>query len=239
MSGETREPCPRCRAQGKDQSGDNLVRWPDGHAHCFACGRHEFVDWKPSLPRPKSPPITLPSDAGFSIDMVALTWLSKYEIEMEEVTKYGFLWSAQNRWLIYPMYGENKLLLAWQARVFNSKWKSKYYTVGPVIDILNILNLTNGSGDDIILVEDFVSAIKIARHCTSMPLLGSSINMTQLNRLKNVTEHLTFWLDNDKVDRALELCRMAEQLGFHTKMVCTKHDPKEYNDEEIRGVLDV
>ena len=32
-----REPCPSCRQQGNDSSGDNLVRYSDGHGYCFAC----------------------------------------------------------------------------------------------------------------------------------------------------------------------------------------------------------
>lgn len=33
-----KEPCPDCRRQGADKSGDNLVIFDDGHKHCFACG---------------------------------------------------------------------------------------------------------------------------------------------------------------------------------------------------------
>ena len=36
-----REQCPECHRQGKDTSCDNLARYNDGHAHCFACGHHE------------------------------------------------------------------------------------------------------------------------------------------------------------------------------------------------------
>ena len=36
-----REQCPECHRQGKDTSCDNLARYNDGHAHCFACGYHE------------------------------------------------------------------------------------------------------------------------------------------------------------------------------------------------------
>lgn len=36
-----REQCPSCAANGNDNKGDNLVRYDDGHAHCFACGYHE------------------------------------------------------------------------------------------------------------------------------------------------------------------------------------------------------
>lgn len=39
-----KEPCPQCRANGNDRSGDNLVRYSDGGSHCFACGLHSFGD---------------------------------------------------------------------------------------------------------------------------------------------------------------------------------------------------
>ena len=38
---KSREPCPQCRKQGSDQSGDNLCVYHDGHVHCFACGYHK------------------------------------------------------------------------------------------------------------------------------------------------------------------------------------------------------
>lgn len=31
-------PCPKCRENGKDRSGDNLNQFADGGAYCFACG---------------------------------------------------------------------------------------------------------------------------------------------------------------------------------------------------------
>jgi len=33
----TRAACPKCREDGHDKSGDNLVRYPDGGAMCFRC----------------------------------------------------------------------------------------------------------------------------------------------------------------------------------------------------------
>jgi twinkle protein len=36
-----KEACPACRSNGHDNSGDNLARYPDGHAFCFACGYRE------------------------------------------------------------------------------------------------------------------------------------------------------------------------------------------------------
>lgn len=34
------EPCPKCQANGADNSGDNLVRYDDGHGYCFACNSY-------------------------------------------------------------------------------------------------------------------------------------------------------------------------------------------------------
>lgn len=33
-------PCPKCRARGEDTTGDNLVLYSNGSAHCFACSHH-------------------------------------------------------------------------------------------------------------------------------------------------------------------------------------------------------
>lgn len=37
------EPCPSCRKNGRDRSGDNLVIYDDGSKHCFSCGHDEQV----------------------------------------------------------------------------------------------------------------------------------------------------------------------------------------------------
>jgi hypothetical protein len=36
-----KEACPSCRSTGDDKSGDNLARYDDGSAFCFACGHIE------------------------------------------------------------------------------------------------------------------------------------------------------------------------------------------------------
>lgn len=35
-----KEPCPKCRANGGDTSGNNLVKYSDGHGYCFACSTY-------------------------------------------------------------------------------------------------------------------------------------------------------------------------------------------------------
>jgi twinkle protein len=43
-----KEPCPACREQGNDTNGDNLARYDDGGAYCFACGHSERAEGQPS-----------------------------------------------------------------------------------------------------------------------------------------------------------------------------------------------
>jgi archaellum biogenesis ATPase FlaH len=43
-----KEQCPECSERGNDTSGDNLVRYQDNSAHCFACGYNETVAKKRS-----------------------------------------------------------------------------------------------------------------------------------------------------------------------------------------------
>lgn len=42
-----KEPCPECRSNGGDTDGDNLARYDDGGAYCFACGYNEPAEGKP------------------------------------------------------------------------------------------------------------------------------------------------------------------------------------------------
>src|SRR5258705_10256143 len=112
------EPCPKCREKGKDTRGNNLQRWPDGHAHCFACTYHEFdekgttgyvgnmleVENLRKAKMFEDMPIALPADATTAIDAVALIWLAKYDIEVNEVEQYKFHWSPSKQMLIFPFY---------------------------------------------------------------------------------------------------------------------------------------
>lgn len=253
------EPCPKCREKGRDRRGNNLQRWPDGHAHCFACTYHEFNEIGTTgfmgnilevenLKKNKMfemPDIKLPADASTNIDAMALAWLSKYDIEMKEVEKYDFRWSPSKKMLIFPFYANDfedehikGKLMGWQGRSFNVLSQLQYYKVGGFIDFYNVLNFEEGRGNNLIIVEDFISAIKIARNFTVMALLGSQMSTSRLNGLKRWTRELTFWLDEDKADKAGEFVRTATMLGFHANYVVTKHDPKAYDNQTIQEILE-
>ena len=61
MTALTKEPCPRCRENGDDRSGDNLVVYSEGRgAHCFACGFHVHGNGNAADRAPASEQLTRP-----------------------------------------------------------------------------------------------------------------------------------------------------------------------------------
>src|SRR5258708_8187885 len=99
--------------------------------------------------------------------------------------------------------------MGWKGRFFNDTYNMIYYEVGGAVDYYNVLNITDGIGDDLIIVEDYISAIKVARTFTSMALLGSQMSPARMNGLKQYSQSLTFWLDEDKAEKAYELAKIA------------------------------
>lgn len=87
------------------------------------------------------------------------------------------------------------------------------------------------------LVEDCLSAIKIARQCDAMPLLGSGISNLKLSRLKPFYGFLDVWLDADMLAKARTIKQRAEMIGFKSRVIYSPKDPKEYSNEEITEYL--
>lgn len=239
--------CPKCREKGQDRKGDNLALYSDGHKHCFACGfhvgAHGLMAMKAALLQAqndeKVKEIKLPSDATHDIDFIAKTWLSYFEIYSEEVRENELLWSPSKQMLIFPFYEtpNDTDVKAWQGRCFKEGY-SRYYTCGDVENIFWFHKLNEHGKRGIILVEDCVSAMKVGRHACTLPLLGSSLSASKRMRLKHMSDTLIFWLDYDKVDAAYKYSAECQAIGYKTKVIVTKEDPKYYDDLEIKEILE-
>lgn len=234
-------PCPHCRAKGADRSGDNWIKYSDGHYWCFACSKGEWPSgrkFEPQVPQ-EVKRIALPDDVTDNLPWEAGTWLSAYDITKEEVKKNLIQWSPSRHLLIFPFYGNSTDdLVGWQGRYFGHlKNHPKYYTNGPVDDIFWYQNLPLAAERGIIIVEDCVSAIKVGRYATSCPLLGSHLSMRKRTNFRFISDKLTFWLDYDKANEAFRYAQQCKILGYQTRVIVTKQDPKEIYDDEIQEIL--
>lgn len=221
------EPCPKCGSK------DNLARYSDGHAWCFGCRHYEPGPLASRLAisqiEPKVKLFSMPEDTTANIGVKGWTWLKKYGIMDAEARE--FLWSDSKEWLIMPVYDADHNLLAWQARSFKDGDR-KYFTFGPVSDILNII----GSNEPVVIVEDMLSAIKVGRQFASIPLFGSNIPLKLLTKLKAAFKQVGIWLDKDKAQESLRSRLRASQLfGLdNVQSIVTDKDPKEYSNDEIQ-----
>lgn len=188
----------------------------------------------------KSDPLCrpLPDDLDTLFSEEAINWLTQYGITVEELLKNNVRFSVKYNQIIYSWYDESNNLLAWQARNF-TKGRTKYFTSGDVNDLLPIYSAGDNRSipDTIVVVEDVVSALKIARCCDSMPALGSGISLLKLARLKGFYSRLIVWLDGNMLNNAIKLCGQAALVGMDAHPVYTELDPKEYSNTDINKYL--
>ena len=218
-----------CKACG---SKDNLGEYTD-HFWCFGCGFYEektdLMSLRERLAGTNYKPVYMESLAFTKhIPKKAMKWLLQYRIIPKEIEKYNILWCQENETLIL-VHTDNY----WQGRHFG-KYGMKYLSKGK--KPLTIY----GESDTIILVEDVLSAIKIARlspeYC-AMPLLGSSLSTEHEEVLRDIFKTIYVWLDRDKANQGIKMSRNLRQKGMNTKSIITDLDPKEYTEGEIKTWL--
>ena len=239
--------CPQCRENGRDKSGNNLGVWEDGHKWCFSCGYHINPEKGNNYVRRKLTEevissavgvVNLPSDAGHDIALEAIVWIRKYDLTLDEIRSNNFLWSQGRRLLVMPVYHpDTKVLLYWQGKHFNESIasKMKYQTFGNPSN--HIEEIGNREGDTIVLVEDKVSAIKVGRVITAMPLYGSSTNLAQVIELSKRYARCILWLDRDKLKHSMDMKDWMSVYFQEVKVVSTEADPKAYDEQSIMNAV--
>lgn len=242
------EQCPICASKGRDISKDNLGVYSDGHTWCFRCSKPTFSE-KGKIKNfidqeqiGKKEQIFLPEDCTIKYPDKCLAWAGKYGLTETDLLRYNTFWSPSEQRLIFPFY-ENGNLLGYQGRSFKENNPvigkiPKWFGKGITEDVFNIL----GIGNILVLCEDIVSAIKIAKAgYASMPLYGSSISQERFKRLYKLfgsKSEVVIWLDYDKASEAPSYSKLGGIYGLSCRTIVTEQDPKEYSIEEIQEILE-
>lgn len=219
------EPCPKCREIGLDRKGNNLARYTDGSAWCFSCSYKEratiFRGEGKKIPKP------IP-ELSEEMPVKNKNWLLQY-LNQNEIDKY-FKYSESHDGHVFT-HMEPDGGMFWEVRCVDPK---KVTSGGHKPQIFL------GSGQHLVIVEDIVSAIKVARQYRAMPLFGAHMQNDWIVKIaKNRTiGQVTYWLDHDKKQQALEYVRKTI-LFRPTNVVFTENDPKDYTDAEIREFLGI
>lgn len=228
--------CPVC------PSSDAFYRWADGHGHCFSCGYHEdksktVEGMKAKLNKVKETSSELSLDEYvYSIPTVGMQWLLKYDITRQEILRHKLMWNTRMESLAFPIISDDKIV-ATNERYFGPKKDyPKYITRGRPHKNLPII--LGKSSSKIILVEDFVSAIKVSRIYDSMPLIGANVPPSTITTLFKLDYNsVIIWLDRNKAKESLKFKQKLSQFLDDVRCCITELDPKEYSTKEIKEYL--
>lgn len=238
------EPCPSCRARGKDQAGDNLGIFPDGGKWCISCGYWEagntlsltnlserFKQQQTSVQ--KDSLVSLPNDFTRALPDEITDYLRRYEITDAEIAGNRLGWSPALEMLIFPVYDLGDRLLMWQGKDFSHKpSRPKAYTEGIKEDVFHVLGDPTDSA--LCVVEDIISSIKVSRVMPCMPLWGSVLSTKRILDLAEKHTSLAIWLDHDKQEYSIKRALYARPFfNDNVRVVSTTFDPKVYSTKEI------
>jgi hypothetical protein len=238
------ERCPLCAKEGRDRSGNNLAVYSDGHTYCY--GGHGLLDGGSKVLQFLSSPIPvdkhevyLPEDCDVEYPERCLAWVGQYELTEHDLLSNDVVWSEQWQRLIFPIYGAEKNLIAWQGRWFGEEDRTKWFGLGNLKDTYNVLG--NGKDNILILTEDIISAIKVGNSgFLAMPLYGCVVGADRFRRLQKLFPYVTtiyVWLDPDKRKEAVKEARLGTLYGFRSSTIFSEKDPKEMSYEQIKTIL--
>lgn len=205
------------------------------------------------------PPHTM-NPKEFSV--ATLRWLADYYIYEDTIKQYSVAYSASNgvyeESLLFPVSFEspnitnNVTLCDFQRRFFPSK---KFYSSPNLSRCIFELNDYDGSDDGtVVLVEDYISAIRVADISNSICLFGTDINDNKLRHLMHNYSRVLVWLDEDepgqiaakevikKIIKTKEQYMMKypylpeHQRPIDVHNICNKQ-PKELSPYEIKNIL--
>lgn len=240
------ERCPECAKLGRDNTHDNLAVYSDGHSWCYSC---HYSTYPSGIERFKGTiantvlekePLTLPVDCDINYPSRALKWIEQYELTRVDLLNNNVMWSESMQRLIFPVYADG-WLLAWQGRYFGTQSSAvakiaKWYGKGNLKGTLHIL----GKGTSLVLVEDVVSAMKVAKcGVRAMPLFGCVVG-DRFKWLKTVlqpSDRCLIWLDPDKHTESIKEAKLGVLYGLNCSPVFSEVDPKELEYSEIERVL--
>lgn len=229
-------------------SKDNKAVYEDGSTWCFGCRTH--TNGTTNIKQVFNPKLTdypknkeFPWDATEDIPGTPMSWLLQYGLTTQSCNKYGIYWSPIRQMLCWQIKSPRDEILGWQGRNFSPEAKTKYTSHGRIHEDLCILGeqrpVTFGDDgeDKVVLVEDYISAIKVSSVLPTVPLFGCTISTEGLQALKDRFKGVIVWLDSDKLDNARKIALKASMVGLTGQVLFTELDPKCYDTNNIRNFL--
>jgi DNA primase len=245
--------CPFC-LNGK--STPCFAIYENGY-FCFTCNAKKSCDALEYAFRPSSTQAIALKVPNITCDFSpnVLQWLYKYYVFEDKIKKYGIYYIPEDGMvsesLLFGTY-INKELVFWQRRFFPSK---RFITGGDKNTPFLIRSEKDTHySDTIVLVEDFISAIRVGEHANVLCLWGVHINYNMSKLLQNLDMNILVWLDPDeagqtaaqelvsKLSKNMHYCSVYRAFAVREPRTIsnleTVKQPKDYCDAEIASILE-
>jgi len=220
--------------------------------HCHRCGK-DFSGFQPrtgrrrpreleeeaghqqELPMSLAKAREFPTDFQTSMPLTAVRWLYKYGITKDDIDKYHIGYSYKERRIILPVVSESGLV-RWDMRSVLPGQVPRYLSViNPSFsNLFNNMEISNG--DTCVIVEDYISGLRVGRQFSSLVLHGSFVSPNIIGHLRRYKK-VILWLDADKYETSCRLLRTLSAKCINISVASTEKDPKEYSDEKIKEVV--
>ena len=251
-----REVCPYCDGgDSADRGSFSITRDPRGIVfHCFRakCGAHGFVpvgavsaslDYHvPDKPEyePKHYYRDLQPLSGKITD-----WLcTKFHLTPEEIQNNGWKFADQDQRVYMPIFnalGENTgAVLRDYTGVEKKKtilyhWRPTTHSAGHWPRITDTAMLQHRP---VVLVEDIVSAIRVARHCPAVALIGTEPSVDLIKYLVPRYRRVVLALDPDAYGRSMKHWRTYGLYFDNFEPIKLLEDPKDLSHDDLKEVMD-
>jgi hypothetical protein len=217
---------------------NNLHEYADGF-YCFACNYYKPNKSLENARRNLSPfnertDINLCNDLilNNSLEIDHLKWLLGYNLTQEEMA----LFKSCTKRRVNNEFRECSLLVFhcsdnyWVARNFGEGVKYLSRGVKPYLEF-------GSNKEKLVFVEDIISAVKVARVATAVPMLGAKVMPAWWEQAKKYNS-VVLWGDRDKAtENVVQARRASEVIGKKVEIIITEKDPKHYSVDEILSFL--
>lgn len=256
---EKRHKCPY-----REMPHENLAYaiYSDGE-YCYSCCKGSFQSrpYNQTIVVPPVYDLILPSEYTRSVNefsLNVLSWLYKYYVYESLIYKYNIMYCPytffktrsnvqyEGESLILPII-VNDEIVAYQQRFFPNK---NFYSK---LTKNHIFDCGNHDTQTLVIVEDYISAIRIGEIENCLWLEGTNLTDKVINYIIKNYMHIKIWLDGDEPGQQAskkllaKLVKKIKNLNFiyafanreprTVRQINTELDPKCYTDWEIREIL--
>ncbi len=231
----------------------------DNGYHCFTCGKKKSTDraqyaYRPML-KTLDKDLTLPKHTQNTCEFSpsVLKWLYGYYVYDELIRQYGIAYVPYDKYgrfegesLILPVIVDNQVV-SFQQRFFPNK---QFITKG---DKTSPFMIKCEGSVCLVLVEDYISAIRVGQHSNVLCLMGVHISYAFSKLVQSLNMNIEIWLDPDEAGQTAskellakltkDAYNCAKYRAFSIResrtitIRSTKRQPKDYSPYEIQQIL--